>query len=924
MSKGLIYTVSFLMAFLITACQEEAFNFGKKDKSTGEKVVLSGRLIHLGNTVMTRSVSETSIGRIDVMLFDEDSTFVEWSRAELVSSAAGISEYRCVFTTTNKKRILSYIVNYPFDETSFTASFFAGMHMGEAMSYIVDDTRYNDDDNHLMQMWGITTLPLIEDDTDIPDVSVLRDVAKVTINIPLEVRHQLSLDEVVLYNTLETGQLAPGSFSTDPVDWIRATEPKIKTLDTVNITLANNYSAVFYAFERRVESLSMASEDACFIILKGIYSDDASDDYSYYKIILAEYHPEESDPDARFSPYEILRNTQYEVTLQSIAGRGYPTLEEALMRPPSNNITYETVSSNADVQDEVTNGQYKLGISRSEFNLYEQPSLITYIKIANIYVSDVEGGGAGGVNPGIEDAYCIVESNENNLLLKADMSPYEAGDTIYLSAGGELWSYVQQYDSTIVRTADVKVQVGNLRRSIEIYQSNFFKFSLPDVLYVGWELGNQVVLTVEVEEAKTYPVTVNISLHDGANAFMSIVGTGVEEIPNASVKELTFDLVTNVGYYGMYEGSIYRTTQVIVSAEGFLTDTVVIKQSKYWDGVVGNGVVGIYRDDNDNSIYPLSLVDTEESWELRVTQGADWINIYPNGDYSSPDSLLTGDREVRFAYSLEQNTSGVNRYGKIELAFGGRLASHVVYVAQGFRDVTIGGSIWAARNTFEYRTFAPSPDDPGSFYKRGDGSVYFDAHNPSWGEPYTNGGSGYNYSNAYSTASNWSVQPCPSGYTLPNLDASNGLATEISYNNVGNSEIVGKQGFNHMFFGYVNRSTERSSPGLLYVNEVNGVVNNIFFLPTAGFRYGENGILSTIHILATAPDVNNYCYTSGIYLLSNYSGSFYIMDVYHDNNNNIGIWHGATINTNSTLSSRLTTAERNYITTPIRCVRSNP
>lgn len=924
--KKIVYAALFLFLLLAVSCQEDTFVWNKKNAAQGEKVVLSGKLFSLGNAVMgTRAISETEIVRIDVLVFDQDSTFVEWSKAELVSSSSGTTEYRCVFTTTNQKRILNYVVNYPFEETNYTAAFFAGMHIGEAMSYIVDDTRYNDGGDHIMQMWGITNLPSIEADTNIPEVSVLRDVAKVTIFIPLDVRHQLSLSEVCLYNTLETGQLAPNSFSSNPADWIRATEPKIKTLDTVQIPLLNNYSAVFYAFERRVESLSIGADDANFIVLKGIYAQDAPGDYSFYKIILADYNPHESDPDLRFSPYEIFRNTQYTVTLQSVAGRGYPTLEEALKRPPSNNITYETVSSSADVQDEVTNGQYKLGISRSEFNLYEEPAATTYTKIANIYVNDIEGGGAGGVNPGIADAYCIVESNPNSLLLKPNMSPYAVGDTIALNAAGELWAHVQKYTVDVTRIADVRVQVGNLRRSIEIYQSNYFRFNLPEVLYVGWELGNPLTLSVEVEEAKSYPLTVYITLPGGGlNSFVSIQGTGVKELLTAEYTELDFSLRTNAGYYGYDETSIYRSTKVLVSAEGFLTDTVTIKQSRYWDGAVGGGIIGIYRDDQDVAIYPVSLYDTEETWELKVTQGAAWINLYAFGDYDNPHSVLTGDHEVRFAYNLQANTTGVNRYGKIELAFGGRAASHTIYVAQGFRDVNIGGYTWAARNTYLNRTFAPSPDDPGSFYKQGDGSVYYDAVNPSWLEPYANGGPGYDYSEARSTRTSWINVPCPLGYVMANLDASAGLAIEISKNDVGNSAITGKQGFNHMFHGYVNRSSDRSKPGLLYINEVNGVVNNMFFLPTAGFRCRPNGELSSIHILAEYPNLHTYCYTSGIYWLSNYSSGtgFYIIDAYHDNNHNLGIWQGAGVNNNGWLRGGLTDEERRYVTAPVRCIRN--
>ncbi len=588
MRKIVIYILYLFVVLFLHACQTESFPESKHSQDEG-KVLLSGKLSYTGQNTRTRAVYESDIQRLDIMLFDEDSTFVEWHQANIVSSGMGACEYKAVLTATNRKRVLHFLLNFPFENYSFTASDFAGMHMSEVFSYIVDQRQYNEGGDHYMSMWGICSLPSIQTDTEIPSVSVIRTSASLSFEIPPELRNQLKLDRVFLFNVMSTGLLAPASFSPNPADWIRASEPGIRLLDTLNVESLNHYSTQLYTYERRVES--GGAEDDFFIIIKAWYGEDSLDKYSYYKILPAEYDESESDPESRFKPLDIMRNTHYLLSFKQIESRGYATLSQALASPPSNNIVVETLSSTTDIHDEITNGQYKLGLSGNTVNLYEEPSSNTFTKIADIYLTEV-GQGTGIQMPAMDEVFCVVELNENNLLLNNNNIPYNPGDTLQPSSEGELWVLINAYQQSLNRRGRIRVQAGNLCRQIELNQSRYSLFNLPEQLIIGWQAGSSVSLIVVPDTIKHYPLEISASLGKAAliwnnenyqeprAAFLTIDQSTATIEDVASVQECSFTFSTT-SVFSNADTAAYRVQEVILSAEGFLNDTVLIKQAKF-------------------------------------------------------------------------------------------------------------------------------------------------------------------------------------------------------------------------------------------------------------------------------------------------------------------------------------------------------
>lgn len=587
MNKKASYILYLFVVLIMHACQTDLFP--DRNQAAEGKLLLSGSLSFTSLNNLTRAVYESDIQRLDIMSFDEEGTFVEWHQATILSSGTGSCEYKAVFSATSHTRVLHFLLNYPFDEHAFTASDFAGMHQSEVMALIVDQRQYNDQGDFYMTMWGTCNLSAIQSDTEIPTVSLIRSAAKLSFEIPLELRNQFKLDRVIVYNALATGLLAPASFSPNPADWIRASEPGVKILDTLNVESVNQFSAQLYTYERRVESTY--SDQNFFIIIKGWYGEDSLDNYSYYKIIPGEYDELESDPELRFKPLDILRNTHYSLLLTSINERGYTTLEQALLSPPSNNIVVETLSSSTDVHDEVSNGQYKLGLSRNSFNLYETPLSNTFTQIAGIFLTEV-GQGAGGQIPGMDEVFAVVELNENGLLLNENNLPFNIGDTIEPSSEGKLWALISAYQSGLNRRGSLRVRAGNLSRQIELSQSRYSLFNLPAQLNIGWQPGSSVLLNVVPDTIQYYPLEISANLGKAAliwsdqeypeppAAFLTI-DKSMGTIENtAASQECSFTL-TATSAFNNTDAADYRVQEVILSAEGFLNDTVLIRQARY-------------------------------------------------------------------------------------------------------------------------------------------------------------------------------------------------------------------------------------------------------------------------------------------------------------------------------------------------------
>ena len=587
MKQSIKHILYFFVLLAMYACQSDIFS-DRKQSAQPAQVLLSGSLSYTLHQAATRALYESDIQRIDILSFDQDGHFVEWQQATILSSNASSCQYEALFSATDDVRVLQFVVNYPFEGSALRlAEDFMGLHQSEVMNLMVDHKDFRGSGDIYMSMWGTCELPNIHVDTDIPNLALIRVAAKLSFEIPLALRNRLRLDRVIAYNALATGMLAPASFSPNPSDWLRASEPKLKILDTIVSESANNYSAQWYSYERRVESTH--GEEGFFIIIRAWYGEDALDNYSYYKIIPGAFAASAGDPDLSFQAQDIFRNRHYQFLLQSVDGRGYSSLEQAIVSPPSNHIRVETLSSGNEVHDEITNGQYKLGLTHNKLNFYEAPMSNTLTQISKVFVTQV-GQGDGHPIPAIDQVLAVVELNENNLLLDASNQAYQVGDIIPLSSEGELWLMLHAYQVGLNRRGKIRIQAGNLSRLIELNQSRYSLFNLPAQVTIGSQAGNSVQIMVTPDTIQSYPLEISASLGKAAliydnetylepPAAFLILDKSKGSIDNAGAAQCKFTL-TALSAFTTAETASYRVQDFILSAEGFRNDTVRVRQAK--------------------------------------------------------------------------------------------------------------------------------------------------------------------------------------------------------------------------------------------------------------------------------------------------------------------------------------------------------
>lgn len=878
------YLFLILLFVLHGACSDPSLEPETRKKHTTLKGFLS---VPPSLTVSpTARTVRSDLSTIDVLVFSEDSIFLEWKKAVNLSPAIGIpGTYTYDLTLSvdpslTNERTLHYLINANL--SAFSASDFAGLHEGEVRGMLIDRKEYNISGDTDYTMWGSIHLPDIAALTTLPSIEVIRDAARISIS--WNGISNFVCDDIKLYNTFTAGMIIPSAPAT-------LTEPASATTGIFDARISGQ-TAVVHAYERK-------SNASPYLILKGKYGSTAA---TFYRIALAQVNP------PAYTPLDIKRNHQYDIRILEIDGPGYATLDEALRYPPFNHIRVTTVvNEDSAIKDVITNGQYSLELTRSDINLLEPTETEGNVTITRMAVTRING--VTGTIPTLDDIRCTLVEESGTTTGEDFILGKTAGEFLPLNPSGELILRLPPLSAAGTRKAKIRVTVGNLSREISIRQSRLLRFEVGSVFYVGWEKDCSIRIPVTLPVDTANPTgNINITLAQTGSASFTAPGTSVQT--GQPAQTVIFALTTSSGYYGEHLNNTYRTMYVKLSAEGFQDEIIAIKQSKYFDGITGKGIIGIYRDDNDDGIYPVVLDDTKELWTATVTQGDDFIRI---GGYDATDlgtGSITGEKVVRFTYRLLPNTTGNDRYGKIVITYGLSNATHTIYVHQGFRDIQIGSRYWAARNVNTPGNFTLRPDVPGGLYQMHT-TTHYDAITPGIGIDYP----GYQVQGQ--STGTWTISPA--GYTVPGQTAIATLKGQITSGNIGDPVIPTGEPiaayFNKIFYGRINDPEDPlACSGILLIKEdVEGDLIQTFFLPCPGYRIKASGRLTSTHAHRyPTSSPNPYYYSNGMY----WGNGGSVIDIFHDPAHNVGLL--APGNANAFLNDG---DDINSLAAPVRCIR---
>lgn len=802
----------------------------------------------------------------------------------------------------------------------------------------------NAEDYGSFVMWGLVHLDKLTSlgEGEPISVSLIRNVSTMSIEFDQKIINDriFEFEQLTLYNVRKAGTVGPFPFPADMEDatlraMTKATEPS--TGEIGNYEGKPGQTTLYcYPRQNRTWNPPLDRDDCTFLILKGKYKNSKTPDaYCYYRIELTSKEVDPTTGATKFQAYEIKRNVNYVVHVNEISGPGYNTVEEAIKYPSSNNIN--TVLSDVpstDIIDVISNGQYKLGFSRSTVVLYGEPVVDDkdWFEVCKVYADELiepDSLTVGDLPSLPDDLVCTLRNNTEGLLLFDGMTSGTDG-RIYLKT-----EYHHNDDNPYVsilakrsrcigpkRTAEIDVQFGNLQNVITITQSENYDFDIPEVVYVGWKslLDTNIPIRVENTAPAFTNLVCTLKIENESLGFLRYKNNQQTVILANQFSEGEIAVQTKSSYYAKTkDDGFYRTQKVIIEAEGFNPATVTVKQSKFLDGIYGTSLVGIMRGDNETDVYTTSFGNSEERWSAKVVQGEDFIRLGTAGSGSAELTEIGSNTSgnIDFDYRLLQNTTGKERFGRIEITYAKEQWVHNIYVCQGINDVSVTyngvTTQWASGNTVYYENdkalhISRSTSYPGAMFKFGD--LTYTPYNPiepSWGVNYAPYDILYTaaWGDATGNRGNWALwNPCPEGYQLPSAEQFKVWDVNIAGEDAGGNIVTGKP-YQKVVWGRVsNSSTTMLRPGMLYVFlDEAGDVTKLFFLPAGGVRSETfrastgnikgNGKLLYGHYKGNPDDPeNDFGNQGGAYWFRHdpsVSGGVLCVDLYHDPKNNIGL-----------------------------------
>lgn len=313
-------------------------------------------------------------------------------------------------------------------------------------------------------MWGETPNSIIiQDNTTITDLKLLRMVAKINVKIdPSISENSFALSSVSLYNYYSSGRvvpdagnLVPGSSSSVEKPTVTGTTTK-GPIDYEGSGIVTNNSIInnIYTFESLVPKT--ASEvnlsKVTTLVLGGKYN--GSTEVSYYRVDIANGK----------TYLDILRNHLYTINITKVKSAGYGTKEDAFNSRPINIEAEVVVWDEAAIGNIEFDGQFMLAVSQGKFD-FTKSAYTTFsddntVSIKTDYKSNDSSIQGWKVTSIIDDS-----GNPINDWLKTSVNKGDA------NVATDMQLILTENNSGANRLGYITISAGRLTYKIEVRQS---------------------------------------------------------------------------------------------------------------------------------------------------------------------------------------------------------------------------------------------------------------------------------------------------------------------------------------------------------------------------------------------------------------------------------------------------------------------
>ena len=626
--KKIYYYISLLTILLVTSCQQQEIVSDAPTLKAGEYRFT----VNIPEPrVATRAMGDTPATDLPlhVLVFDENGFFVANQPATVNSFNGTQGTYTVQLPPSDRERVLHFVLgnvefgNYVPDDSE--ASIFSQL------------TVTNGTDAY----WQRIKIPNIQDGMTLPEVSLVRNFAKIVVSEELD---QLNLLGYAVVCETTEGTVAPyagtdasletnGGFATFDLpeqqegtvyEQFTSHNPGFGGNNAGSVDRRVPQEADFtdtpkYVYERNQDEASSPA----FILVRAEYNGGTY----YYKLDLVE-----TDPSTYITSYlNLYRNFQYTIRITSVSGVGYDTPEEAISAVASNNIGASVeVSEVNTIQD----GKNELYVSETDL-LVVTSDVVT---IDYEYREGIDQGDGTLANEKVQ-IFPVGGSGENGL------NPNAISNFTY--SDGKLNITPASLPALMEEQEFIVTTPSGLSRRILLRVHEPFRFRVVDCNdVVPRVIGSDVTLTVLLPEnmpTSAFPLTLDIE-PERKSIYPDVTKN---RIPVESEGNQTFSYQATVSYndYRLNNGRFYfyfktnmasSATKITVTNPYFLKENNTARFINEGDVRYGFIDVRLASEGNGNfsTVEDLFTFNTYKTGEKKITLS---FTLHEEGDGYTPD-----------------------------------------------------------------------------------------------------------------------------------------------------------------------------------------------------------------------------------------------------------------------------------------------
>ena len=563
----------------LVSCKDtmEAIGLGG-DEIPAEGVTLNIELPNFSEKkIDTRAGATESIGNVTAVFYGESNTYKGMANVSIESKNADGTYQVTISKIPSGTKMVHLVTNVSnLKETE-----------AEDLQNIASATSRTIDTNSPV-CWGSVSLQKLLDGT--ANVSLLRQYAKVTLQVANAVKADFTEAGLIIHNAAAKSAIAPAGYK-EPTDALAATT-ELSSKDFGDGTSSE-------------VAVTETSAGVANVIIKAKYDGT----WGYYKVALYKETDENKKDEYKKSEYALLRNHNYTITVTKVNDYGFKTLSEAIKAEPENRLEAEVVDDNPTITQMIACKDYELGVSDKVYVDAEAESAKVTV-VTTLEKATSSDGSFYTVTRGDEDSW--IHSNPTAVETKTN-------DGTNKSTQGKKYVLTFTLDKNDnqeeSRTGTITVSSGDLTLTAQIIQKGY-DFKRDDYR----------------------PVT----LWDGSNKLTEDYFTWLDKVQGITPKEMHDGDVEVVRNEGLHFSPVNNTYSYLIkkldgdSYENSDTRfTVEDNGSGYWKVTLNNS--------NDNSLWKSSF-NIKNTARVKIT-----YDVYHTGIFHqilNTDNQMAEDGET--------------------------------------------------------------------------------------------------------------------------------------------------------------------------------------------------------------------------------------------------------------------------------------